>query len=565
MNEMRAHKLFWFFSTSSSMERVGPASVSKVSGKYAFNSVAAVLCALCVCVANGQTPNATNSTRDFLSQQPPIQVKSNLVLVPVFVFSRDGLGRPMNAEEERCYENYYASFSALSAEQPFSPRECDDRQVKDLALDDFLVFQDEQPQKADILGKESWWLSVRDNRTWHVETSDAPTGVWSSADLGRSLFPSESVFYYLLAYAPTHPEEGCHRIRVEVRRPGLRGFARDEYCAEQTSSDLLTGTKVGKRLEDELTKKGHGKIPLYVQAGVIRRGADRCLVDFVLEFPWNQLNHSWDARDGSFTARIGVLGAVYTSDGKIATRFSDLLWPSYWPAILHGVAGSISQTLALPSDNPDFGIRMVNQILSRWDPAWLPSRYETQLDLPPGEYSLRVVLSDGEKFGRAEAHLSIDSYDGNQFGLSSVLLCKRFRDAHVAAVETAAANLAPQYAPLVSKGVRVTPAGDTNFKTSEPLIPYFEIYAPQVAGEQAPSIQAHLRIVDTRNGGIAKDFPPVDAATYIQSGTAIIPIAREVPIAALPKGEYRLEVQATDSSGRSTPWRSANFTIVGEK
>jgi hypothetical protein len=32
-------------------------------------------------------------------------------------------------------------------------------------------------------------------------------------------------------------------------------------------------------------------------------------------------------------------------------------------------------------------------------------------------------------------------------------------------------------------------------------------------------------------------------------------------IRKLPKGSYRLDVQATDSTGKSTPWRTANFTI----
>jgi hypothetical protein len=102
-------------------------------------------------------------------------------------------------------------------------------------------------------------------------------------------------------------------------------------------------------------------------------------------------------------------------------------------------------------------------------------------------------------------------------------------------------------------------------KTGEPLIPYFEICLPLGAAGGAARIQAHLRIVDAKTGAIVKDFPPVDANSYAQPGNATIPVAREVPIAALAKGEYRLEVQASDSPGHSTPWRTANFVIVGEK
>jgi predicted phage tail protein len=41
----------------------------------------------------------------------------------------------------------------------------------------------------------------------------------------------------------------------------------------------------------------------------------------------------------------------------------------------------------------------------------------------------------------------------------------------------------------------------------------------------------------------------------------MIPIGDELKVDQLPKGDYRLEVQATDSAGRSTPWRTANFTV----
>ena len=90
--------------------------------------------------------------------------------------------------------------------------------------------------------------------------------------------------------------------------------------------------------------------------------------------------------------------------------------------------------------------------------------------------SLRVVLSDGKNFGRAEVPLNIEKYDKKELALSSVMLCKRIRDAHAAAVESSAANFAPQYVPLVTKGIQVTPTGDTRFKQGEPLYGYFELY-----------------------------------------------------------------------------------------
>ena len=508
-----------------------------------------------------QTLTSTKNAPGFTAQEPQIKVESKLVLVPVFVYPFGALERPLKAEEARCYADDSSAFFALAPEQPFFPKRCDEREVRDLTLDDFVFFQDGEPQKIETVGKESWWLCARDSETWHVETSIAPRGVWSSADIGHSLWP-ETQSFYLLGYAPAASRGGCHRIRIEVHRPGVRIFARDEYCAEQTPSDLLGGTKIGRKLERELVQRDPGKIRLFLQAGAFHQGAGQQLVDVVVEFPWNQLNHSWDVMTGRLSASIGVLGAVYSKDGKLVARFSDLLWPSYWPTILKGEVGSLRSELALAKDDPSLRIRMASNILARWDPGWLPTRYETQFELPPGEYDLRVILSDGTKSGRAEVPVVVEKHDAYALALGSVFLSSRFRDAHVAEVETAAANFAPQYVPLVSKGVHVTPAGDTRFGPHDQLSAYFEIYEPHGSVDPVPQIQAHLRILDAKNGAIVKEFSAVDAATYMQPGSTTIPIAREVPIATLPKGEYRLEVQASDSAGRTTPWRAANFTIT---
>jgi hypothetical protein len=504
-------------------------------------------------------PNAVNNPGAVSDQAPIVQAKSNLVMVPVFVFTHDGLERPSTPEEERCDKYNASEFFALSAREAYLPRACDLGEVQDLKLDDFRLFQDGQLQKIQSVENESWWVSTRDNRTWHDETSTTPNAIWSNADVGKSILPQVSHFY-LLAYVPSHgtSDEGCHQIRVEVHRPRVRVFARDEYCDGQTPSDLLNGTKIGQKLEHELVRKDKGKIPLFVQAGSFRSAGGKNLVDVVLEFPWNQLNHSWDGQTGRLFAQISVLGSLYVGDGKLATRFSDLLYPAYWPTVLRGETYAVGFEVGLGNADPG----TLDSILRRWDPAWLPTRYETQVELAPGKYDLKVVLSDGSKFGLAEVPVTVERSDLSSLGLSSVFLCNRFRDAQVALVETAAENFASQYAPLVSRGVRLTPAGNTNFNSSERLFAYFQIYAPKLASKPVARVQARLRVVDAKNGALIKEFPAVDAETYQQPGSTVVPIAREIPIASLPKGDFRLEVQASDSTGISTAWRAANFSII---
>jgi hypothetical protein len=311
-------------------------------------------------------------------------------------------------------------------------------------------------------------------------------------------------------------------------------------------------------MERDMASAGRGKVDLSMQAGYFYIGADLARVDVSLEFPWGQLDHKWNTSNWSLGATIGVLGMVYQKDGTLVARFSDLLYPSYWPMYIHGRTGFREGTAFNPGQYAD--PQTLEIFLSRWDPVWLPARYETQLDLSPDRYDLRVVLSDGRKFGRTEEPLLIDRYDWKGLALSSIMLCKRFRDAAAAAQEAAAANFAPQYVPLVSKVRAFIPTADTLFKPGEPLIAYFEIYEPMLTVQPATRVEAHLRIVDAKTGEVKKDFPPVDVASYERPGSATISIAVQVPFHQLPEGVYRLEVRAADSAGRSTVWRSADFS-----
>jgi hypothetical protein len=55
--------------------------------------------------------------------------------------------------------------------------------------------------------------------------------------------------------------------------------------------------------------------------------------------------------------------------------------------------------------------------------------------------------------------------------------------------------------------------------------------------------------------------PSVDGASYERPGSTLLWFAGDLSIAQLPKGDYRVEVQATDSADPSTPMRTTTFTI----
>lgn len=472
---------------------------------------------------------------------------------------------------ERCALAMEQTLYRLSATEPYLPTDCEGLFIRGLTAKDFRVLVDGVEQRIQSVTSESEGLKVRDSLGLHNEFSQTPAGKWST-----SVFPTPHYYLagyglearnrYDLSFVPSGSgSTGCHKIEVKVDRRNSIVAARDQYCAGESPPDILNGTSFGEQLERDLASGRPGQIPLALQTGAFdtdKRGQMR----IALSFPPDSLHRQW-RQDWTLDATIGVLGMVYRRDGTLVSRFSDFACCTpYSRAAVLGMGGmsvkrftDFTKQLGLPSD-------VVLMSLGKAEKAILPIRYETHIDLSPDEYDLRVVLSDGEKFGTAEARVKVENHAGKELALSSVMLCKRFRDAHVAAVEASAANFAPQYIPMVSKGIQFTPAGDTNFEADETLIPYFEIYTPEAGSKPSTEIQVHLRIVDAKNGEIKKDFPPVDVGPYMQPGnTTTIPVAREVPIATLSEGEYRLEVQASDAAGRNTPWRTANFSIIHRK
>lgn len=100
--------------------------------------------------------------------------------------------------------------------------------------------------------------------------------------------------FHILGYVPRDAKEGCRSIRVEVNRPNLLVFARDQYCAGQSPSDPLLGTRHGRDLERFLASDKRGKIPLSLHVATFNTNGNQALVDLCLRFPSNELYRKWD-------------------------------------------------------------------------------------------------------------------------------------------------------------------------------------------------------------------------------------------------------------------------------
>ena len=379
--------------------------------------------------------------------QGPIRVESNEVLVPAVVFDRK-----LDALLEQ--ENGPHALSDLVAHNPHF---WDSILIRDLVAKDFHLFEDGQEQPVHRAALEPPTFSiVRDSMGAHPENIGLGGGRWSYPDQPEKdigvWFPWPQ---YLIAFVPQPSAVGsCHRIQVRVGRPNLVVWTRSEYCnTKHPLTDPLNGTAFGKKMEADLAAAKPDKIHLALQVVSFLEDTGATRVYIELEFPWESLHHEY--KNDTLYATIGVMGMVYRKDGSAAARFSDFACCDYGSD-----NGSRSASAQTSGDSSHQGIAMI------------PNRYETQIDLPPGEYDVRVVLSDGEKFGRQQMPLSVDSVDGKDLAISDVALCTRIREAPGASPQ-APAGRAGNYILPISKGVAFTPATNPRFKKNKPLYSYF--------------------------------------------------------------------------------------------
>ncbi len=335
--------------------------------------------------------------------------------------------------------------------------------------------------------------------------------------------------YYLLAYsAPESAEGSCHTIRVKVNRGGLNLRARTGYCNVK-SVDLLAGKPMEKELESRLAAAQAGTLPAApIQAPFFYTSANTARVNVVLELPTAGVK--FQKVKGKQHAELNVLGIAYRPNGNVAARFSD--------------------TVKLDFDEKKEAEDFVKK----------PYHYENQFDAGSGQYALKVAFtSGGESFGKVEIPLSIETYDGKQFAMSSLALSKNIRK--VSDVESGLdVEMLEGRVPLMALGYEFKPAGAYQFKPSENVVVYFELYEPLLTEPNgATKIAAQLRVLDSQ-GGAKVDSGGVDLSKFLHAGNPVVPVGLRIPFAGLVAGAYRLELRAVDSAGRET-LRTADFNL----
>ncbi len=437
--------------------------------------------------------------------------------------------------------------------------------ARGLTADDFHVLDNGTEQHINYFEEKDFGGADITNQ-WSFLPD--PRGIWGISLAGYPLalaFPSVS---YLIGYAPAPLVKGeCRPIHVVVPNR-LVHINRGQYCSIDGSDGFSTskGKILASRMQAFLNSRANGSIKVSLHAsafwssGVLsleRKAPDLSQgqslpatgFTYVVEVHDSgapatvQLAASFVPRTKDWTlpcqregATLYVLGLVYTEHGEIASKFGDSVSCS-----------TIGSLMGTPGWNGPYQI--------------VPTRFDTQLALTPANYHMRVVVSDGRDFGRAEIPLRVDALEPRQLAMSDIVLSSFVRDASWIPREAAKVSPAPIVpSPLVSNNVQFFPDANPESRRGSPLWIYFEIYEARPANAN-DAVQFQMRITDIKTGTLMMDSAPMSAAKWVVPENTVIPVGLKLDTEKLPKGQYKLEIRALDATHKPSEWRSVTFSI----
>jgi hypothetical protein len=233
---------------------------------------------------------------------------------------------------------------------------------------------------------------------------------------------------------------------------------------------------------------------------------------------------------GKLHAELNVLGIAYKPDGTAAARFSD--------------------TIKL-----DFNDKKELQAFEE-----RPLHYENQFEVAPGKYTLKVVYNSGRSFGKVQAPLLVDSWDGKHFVLSPIAFSKEYHK--VSAGTEIDEQLLEGRTPLIANGLEIIPSGTNRVKKTDLGVVYVEVYEPLLQGVHPPQVMVQLTVRDRKTGELANDSGLMGLADLIRPGNPVVPIGLRLPLEKLAPGGYRLFLQAVDSAGHGSTVRWMDLDVI---
>jgi hypothetical protein len=123
------------------------------------------------------------------------------------------------------------------------------------------------------------------------------------------------------------------------------------------------------------------------------------------------------------------------------------------------------------------------------------------------------------------------------------------------------AMLVEDRTPLIANGVQITPAAKYQFKKSDKVILYSELYKPLLKTENPPAIGAGYVLFDKATDKMISATGVTRLDEFTQKGNTVVPFTLKLQPGDLSPGTYRLVLLAIDGAYYQAPHEEIEFTI----
>ena len=337
-------------------------------------------------------------------------------------------------------------------------------------------------------------------------------------DLAVSDIFRESDSYYLVGFRPAEREANgkFHAITVKVNRRGLDVRARSGYTTTP-APDGTSGPATGNTLSEPLRAAMTGllpsaSLPVDLNAATFATpGSDKGAV--VLTVGVGAFASSPSAAGARQGGPLEVVASAFDRGGRpvgTARQTLELSWPS-----------------SVPAQDQRF------DVLSR-------------LDLPPGQYEIRVGVSgaDSARTASVFSYVTVPAFASTPLSLSSIVI-------------GAAAGTLTAPKDFLTALLPVVPTARRAFARAGQLIGFLRIYQGTSRNDPLLPVQLRSSVIDARGQVVADQSDVMDVRRFEKSRTADHYLA--LPLANLTPGEYLLRTEAT--MGARVAGRAVRFSV----
>jgi VWFA-related protein len=309
--------------------------------------------------------------------------------------------------------------------------------------------------------------------------------------------------YYILGFASTNPDRDgrYRRLIVKLRnKSDVKVEAREGYYADRDFTHTAKGDREVQLQEQLSMQIPATDVPLFVTTGFFRLAADRYYIPVSLSVPGSAVPPAAKAGD---KVTLDVAGFI-----RDERNFP---------------VGRIRDTMTVPPASTDS--LAARQVL-----------YETGVTLPPGRFSVKVVVRENStgQMGTFETKLVVPELKQAPVKVSSVVLSTQLQNV-VAGRKTAN--------PLVRDGVELVPNLTHIVSRNQKLYFYYEVYDP-AADNGMPQIRTSLAFY---RGRVKVFETPTVERTALDAADRHAAIFQfEVPAASFKPGLYTCQVNIVD-------------------